>query len=256
LAADARLPRRAFAAILAVGLLGACSARTLTETERDFAASVVGDAVDLDRVTVHRGAVSALVPTSVPVRPRTTCRERLYPPRAERVPGVFAAFVLGERMFFGHDVWAEDFTPDYPQRLDLRDAMRLAHELVHVWQWQGRRATGYSPFLAAFEHIEADDPYLLEFDGGRAFLDYGWEQQGILVEEFVCCRALDPTAPRTRDLHHLVDSVFPGALTESAVPRAGIAVPHPEIETAGICRQDPPDAVQPPSRASQAAFLR
>jgi hypothetical protein len=223
-------------AILGVLLLGACAARPLTEAERDFARTVVGDAVALERVAVHRGAASALVPTTLPVRPRTTCRERLYPPRAERVPGVFAAFVLGERMFFSREVWAEDFAPDYPHRLDLRDAMRLAHELVHVWQWQSRRSTGYAPLLAAFEHVEADDPYLVEIDTSRAFLSYGWEQQGILVEEFVCCRALDPAAPRTREIHALVDDVFPGALADSAVPRAGIAVPHAEIETDGICR--------------------
>lgn len=217
-----------------VGALASCASRPLSEAERAFAQTVTAGAVDLGEVRVVKGAASALIPTTIPVRDRLTCRERLMPPLTAPAPGTFPAFVLGQRMYFSRRIWRDDYLAGYPDRLALRDAMRLAHELTHVWQWQARAETGYAPWRAAREHVALADPYLVTLDPGLDFLDYGWEQQGVLVEEYVCCRALDPDAPRTAELAALVGQVWPGAAAEEIAVR--IDLPWDGAETAGICR--------------------
>ena len=62
--------------------------------------------------------------------------------------------------------------------------MFFAHEMTHVWQWQNRGVTGYHPFRAFAEHRSTKDPYLFDSDGPHQFLDYGYEQQASLVEEY------------------------------------------------------------------------
>jgi len=225
---------RARLACLALAVLAGCAARPLTEAERAFAETVTGDAVRLEDVRIVKGSVAALVPTTIPPRPRTTCRARLSPPRDRPVPGVFAAFVLGERIHYARAFWDEDFARGYPEALDLREGMRLAHELTHVWQWQRRDVTGYAPYRAAGEHVGLADPYLTALDPDLGFLDYGWEQQGVLVEEFVCCRALDPDAPRTAKLGALGRQVGPGAAAGEIAAR--VDLPWDGAQTRGICR--------------------
>lgn len=221
------------AALLA---LSGCDARPLSEAERAFAFTVVGDAVDLDRVTIVRGSASALIPTTIEPRPQLTCRQRLRPALSAPVPGYFPAFVDRDTMYFSRRIWQPDALAGYPDRMHLGHAMRLAHELTHVWQWQERAQTGYAPRRAFGEHVRLEDPYLVELDPELGFLDYGWEQQGVLVEEYVCCRALDPTAPRTAQLRALVRQIYPDAAAAEVVPAAGIVLPWPDAETSGICR--------------------
>ena len=223
----------ALAFLLALALAG-CAARPLTPAERAFAETVTGEAVSLENVRIIKGSASALVPVTVPVRPRLTCRERLTPPRSEPVPGYFAAMALGNRLHYARRAWRADMLAGYPERMELGQAMRLAHELVHVWQWQARAETGYAPWRAGLEHVELADPYLVDLDDEMDFLDYGWEQQGVLVEEFVCCRALDPEAPRTAELQALVRQVWPGAAAEEIAAR--VDLPWDGAETRGICR--------------------
>jgi len=227
-------PSRLVVLLCAAALLPGCAARPLTPAERAFAATVTGAAVDLDRVRLVRGSAVALIPTTVRPRPRRTCRARLTPPREAPVPGFYPAFALGDRVHLARPIWRADYLDGYPRAMDLRAAMLLAHELTHVWQWQARAETGYAPWRAAGEHVRLADPYLVDLDPDLGFLDYGWEQQGVLVEEYVCCRALDPAAPRTAALRALVGQAFPGAAADEIVAR--IDLPWEGAETAGICR--------------------
>src|SRR6056297_2916079 len=130
---------------LALSLAG-CAGRPLTPAERAFAGTVTGDAVALENVRIINGSAAALVPVTVPVRPRLTCRERLAPPRSEPVRGYYAAMALGNRVHYARRAWRDDMLAGYPDRMELGHAMRLAHELVHVWQWQARAETGYAPW--------------------------------------------------------------------------------------------------------------
>ncbi|SPJ23646.1 hypothetical protein [Palleronia abyssalis] len=199
-------------------LLSACAARPLTQAERAFAATVHGPTLDVTRVRiVGRNPLYQFRQIRDP-RPPLTCRERIRPPEIGPIETRVAATVLFNRAFFARPFYLDDYMAEYPQAMNLYDAMLLAHELTHVWQWQNRARTGYSPFKAAGEHGPGIDPYLFDLPEDAVFSDFGYEQQGGLVEEFVCCRTLDPEGPRTKRLYNLLNPVFPGIARYTAVP--------------------------------------
>ncbi|MAW08224.1 MAG: hypothetical protein CME61_08090 [Halobacteriovoraceae bacterium] len=191
-------------------LLTACG-RSVTERERMFLGDIHGDSLDLSRMRLVEGAPLRAVTFKRPPRPRTTCRERIFPPQpvGEVVTSTPAAIALFNRIFFTRQWYAEDYTPEFPETLPLVQAMLLAHEATHVWQWQNRQVTGYTPLKALLEHTSSPDPYLFDPAGDADFLRYGYEQQGTIVEEYVCCRALAPEAERTERLHRMLAKVMP-----------------------------------------------
>jgi hypothetical protein len=223
---------RALFILLAVAACG----RPLTDTERAFAHKIHGDAVDLDRVRLVKGALVGSITFERKARPRVTCRERILPPaRTEVVTVSPAAVVLFNRIHFTNDWYIEDYMPGYPERLYLVEAMLLAHELTHVWQWQNRAQTGYHPLRAAAEHgTPGGDPYLFDLDEAPDFLAFGYEQQGAIVEEYVCCRALAPKAARTERLHDMLSAAFPVARLPDARD-ADVVLPWKGAELDGIC---------------------
>ena len=214
--------------------LTACG-RPLTDTEIAFARTIHGDELDVERVRLVDGAPTRAVTFRRAARPRTTCRARLLPPITDEVvTSKPAAVALYNRVLFDRDWYLDDYLPDYPDRIGLVAAMLLAHELTHVWQWQNRRETGYTPLRAAFEHGGASDPYLFDLETNSRFEDYGYEQQGTIVEEFVCCRALDPGAPRTARLHTLISQAMPVQQLPQSRPYA-VGLPWEGVEIDGIC---------------------
>lgn len=221
---------RAFLILL---LLASCG-RPMTDTERAFIATIHGDTLNMNAVRLHDGAPTRAVTFRRKPRPRTTCRELILPPVTEAiVTGKPAAVALYNRVLFDKDWYIDDYLPDYPDQIGLIAAMLFAHELTHVWQWQNRKTTGYSPLKAAAEH-SSPDPYLFEINTDRRFGDFGYEQQGSIVEEFVCCRALAPQAPRTQRLHALIAQVMPVApLPQSR--EYDVQLPWDGIEVRGIC---------------------
>ncbi|HBS50422.1 MAG TPA: hypothetical protein DEA05_10220 [Rhodobacteraceae bacterium] len=219
--------------ILALALTG-CG-RPLTEGEAALARNLHGDSLDLDRVRLADGALVGSVTFRRPARPRVTCRERILPPpEGEIVTTSPAAVTLFNRVHFTEDWYLDDYAPGYPERLFLVRAMLLAHELTHVWQWQNRARTGYHPLKAAVEHRVAD-PYLFDLDAGTPdFLAFGYEQQGAIVEEYVCCRALAPGAARTERLHAMLSEAMPVAPLPQA-READVYLPWAGAELRGIC---------------------
>lgn len=216
-------------------LLAACG-RPLGEAERSFLSDIHGDSIDMDRVRLIRGAPVAAVTFRRKPRPRISCRERIFPPVKEEkvVTSAPAAVALFNRIFFVKDWYTESYMPAYPERLYLVEAMLLAHEMTHVWQWQNRHQTGYHPLRAAAEHSATPDPYLFALDKSPDFLSYGYEQQGAIVEEYVCCRSLAPQAPRSKRLHAMLKAVMPvSELPESR--QSDIYLPWKEAELTGIC---------------------
>ena len=222
--------------LILIVLLGLVSCgRPLTESERAFIGTIHGDTIDLDRVRLHDGAPTRAVTFRFKPRPRTTCRELILPPvTQEIVTSKPAAVALWNRVLFDKDWYIEDYLPDYPDTVGLVAAMLFAHELTHVWQWQNRKVTGYSPLRAASEHGAGRDPYLFETDGDLKFLDFGFEQQGTIVEEYVCCRALAPNGPRTERLHTLIGEAMPVA----PLPQSrewDVRLPWDGVKLRGIC---------------------
>ena len=222
-------------ALLLLLLLTACG-RPLTENERAYLSTIHGTSVDYDRVRLHDGAPTRAVTFTRKPRPRTTCRERILPPQeGDTVTSKPAAVALFNNLLFDKDWYLEDYLPDHPDRIGLIAAMLLAHEITHVWQWQNRARTGYTPLKAASEHGRTADPYLFDPQGQSRFLDYGFEQQGALVEEYVCCRLLDPEAPRTRRMRAMISEAMPLAGLETAISRPALILPWDGAETAKIC---------------------
>lgn len=207
--------------------------RPLAPSEETFLVEVLGPKLDTDGVRIHDGALIGNIPMTRPPRPWKACRERIFPPETEpEIETSIFGFVLGSHMFIARKYFAEDFLEGYPDTLPLASAMIIAHEMTHVWQWQNRDLTGYAPWRAAGEHAMSEDPYLFDI-GDREFLDYPYEQQASIVEEFVCCSALDPEGTRTARLHDLLSPAFPDLPRQSKAGK--VALPWEGVTTDGIC---------------------
>ena len=217
-------------------LLAACG-RPLTEQERAFASAVQGDTLNLDRVRLVDGAPVVPITFYRKDRPRLACRERILPPTEEGVVTAKpAAVALFNKIYFTQDWYLEDYMSDYPDQMDLIAAMLLAHELTHVWQWQNRTTTGYHPLRAAAEHGGNKDPYLFDLNTSPDFLSYGYEQQGAIVEEYICCRSLDPAAPRTKRLHDMLGEHFDLSPLPQSRRERDVVIPWSGAKVEGICR--------------------
>ena len=216
--------------------LAACG-RPLTVSERAYLADIQGDQIDAERVRIVDGHFAGSVTYKIPVRPRTTCQERIWPPmsQARTVTVAPAATVIFNTVLVRDDLFRTDFLKGYPDHVNLLDAMLFAHEMTHVWQWQNRARTGYTPLKSLREHTGSADPYLFDPDNTRDFLDYGYEQQGSIVEEYVCCRLLDPEAPRTVRLRDMIGAHMPITRLDTVLEAPTIRVPWKGVETEGIC---------------------
>lgn len=226
---------RALISILLCLTLVSCG-RPLTPRETVMAKAIFADEIDTDRARLSNGLIAGSFTYKRKVRPRTTCIERLYPPVTEEKfvtvsPGAMAIF---NRVRFREDLYRDDFLAELPDILSLEDALLFVHEMTHVWQWQNRAETGYHPLRAAGEHGGGADPYLFDPNTKTNFLDHGYEQQGAIVEEYMCCRTLAPDAPRTQRLHDMLRTHFP--LADLSVAFADkTRVPWAGVQTEGIC---------------------
>jgi hypothetical protein len=187
-------------------------------------------------VRIVENPLIGLITLRYPARPQTTCRERIAPPPpGPIIEGRTAGMVLFNTLHIREDMSVPDYTRMQDGRTHLYAAMFFAHEMTHVWQWQNRDLTGYHPLLAAGEHARLDDPYLFDTQDDRAFLDYGYEAQASLVEEYVCCRATHPDGARTARLERLLAQVMPVTPLQTRADAAGIFLPWDGIETGQYC---------------------
>lgn len=220
---------------IALMLVIASCGRPLTDAERAFAAGLHGPELDASRVRLVEGSPAAAITFRRKPRPRVSCRERILPPpQGGTVTTKPAAVTLFNTVLFDKDWYTEDYLSGFPARLNLVAAMLFGHEMTHVWQWQNRERTGYSPLRAAAEHGATKDPYLFDLKGAPDFLDYGYEQQGAIVEEYICCRALAPQAARTKRLHTMLKGAFP----VSDLPHSresAVRLPWKGAKIEGIC---------------------
>lgn len=121
------------------------SSRALTPAERMLAASVFGGALALEAVRIHRRKWWPFQPREVAMAPRGAIH---FHPRARGYRACFADAELAAQ------AW-------------------LVHELVHVWQHQQRR----NVILGRL----ANPRYRYRLAPGKAFADYGIEQQAQIV---------------------------------------------------------------------------
>jgi hypothetical protein len=205
------------AVMLALGLaaLAGCT-RPLTENERRFAADVIGPTLDVQAVRIARGFAP------LPPAPKSPERGDLYPVIAENTvtglcdraapeprSGPPPGWALWNRVHFNREFYRADLAPEWPRAARFPQGLVLAHELVHVWQWQQRDVTGYRPARAALESVLNMDPYFYQPGPDASFLKFGYEQQAALMEDYLCHALYDPAAPRRAELRPLLAPYFP-----------------------------------------------
>lgn len=90
----------------------------------------------------------------------------------------------------------------------VSERAHLAHELVHVWQYQALRRTGVELLMSR--------RYGYDLAPGKPFAAYGYEQQASIVEDFV--RLSAGFRPR-----HIRERAPPRAAYEAVIASAGAA---------------------------------
>ena len=146
--------------------------RPLTRGERTLAASIFGDAIDFDAVTIRHSKWFPFQPRNTLMAP---CGHIHVPPSS--------------------DHWSEDFSRE---RISLQAL--LLHELTHVWQAQ-RRGKYYLPLM---RHPFCRYAYSVR--AGWPFERYGLEQQGEIVRHLYLLRngVSFPGAPPLAQLESIV----------------------------------------------------
>jgi len=216
-------------------MLAACG-RPLTEAERVFMAELQ-PGLDPQPIRIVDMPLVGLRSHTRPVRPRATCRELIFPPPQGLTVQTGAAGVATfRRIWINPDYYMDDYLAGYPNEMRLVAAMFFAHEMTHIWQWQQRAITRYHPLRGASEHWVSDDPYLFDIPSEtQDFLSYGYEQQASLVEEYVCCRALDPHGARTGRLEDILQPYLDLTPINERISRPDIWLPWDGVELRGIC---------------------
>jgi hypothetical protein len=228
-------PMRGLFALLTVLALTGCG-RPLTEAETAYLADIHGDSLDTSAVRIVANPVVGIGTLSYPARPQVTCRERIVPPPdGPRIETRVAGIVLFNTFHVRPEYALPDFAAATDGQRSLVGAMFFAHEMTHVWQWQNRELTGYHPFRAFAEHAQSEDPYLFNPDDDRRFLDFGYEVQASLVEEYVCCRAVDPRGARTARLERLIGQVMPVTPLQSRADTVTELRPWAGADLRGVC---------------------
>ncbi len=208
------------AVVFGLLMLGACT-RPLTENEAQFARDLFGPSLAVEDVRVGQGVgllpPQKTVPTSVrALRGTERACVRTPQPRGSQPP---QAFALRNSAFFSGSLYSSDMTAPWPKGLRFPNALIFAHELTHIWQWQNRRATGYSAWRAIGESLWHADPYFSASGEAPVFLRFGYEQQAAIVEDYICFTIANPTHPRRAELRALLEPVLPVAAFEASIAR-------------------------------------
>ncbi len=221
--------------LLILLLLVACG-RPLTPSEAAFMGELQGDQLDTSPIRIVENPLIGAITMRYPARPATTCRERIFPPpEGDFVDSRVAGMVLFNHLHVRPDMNVPDYTEMPNGQRHLAAAMFFAHEMTHVWQWQNRDRTGFHPLRAAREHAAIVDPYLFDTTAEISFLAYGYEQQASLVEEYVCCRSLDPQGARTTRLEALLAQAMPVTPLQSRADGIETYLPWDGVNVRGIC---------------------
>ena len=182
----------------------------MTPAEEQMARDVFGPTLDTSKVVVAQGA-GLWPPTRTRVAKTTlvqgtdkACIRVPQPPSDAPAQAV----AIRNKIHFDTGLYSSDMVMDWPNRLRFPQALVFAHELTHVWQWQNRKRTGYTPFRAALETVRLIDPYFVP-PGEAEFLSFGYEQQASIVEDYLCFAFANPKHPRRAELRAILEPVFP-----------------------------------------------
>ena len=204
--------------------LAACSGRPLAEGERALAADFFGPGLDVEKVRVKsgfRGAPStkdtSTPPDQIkPIKIRPGICDRTAPSAPEGPPPGWALY---NTIHFSREYYRADTAPGWPDKVLIPQTFIMAHELVHVWQWQNRHLTGYRPAKAGLESVFNIDPYFYVPQDGDGFLKYGFEQQASLLEDYLCYGLFDPENQRRAKIRAILSPYFQMDRIDAALKR-------------------------------------
>ena len=213
-------------ALIALVCLSACS-RPLSENEVQMSQTLFGDTLDTSKVRVRAGVGALPLPNPDPIPedvakaaprdiPKTVCDRVPQPDQKWTYP---AGFVLWNQIYLKREFYRDDMFDGWPESLPMPHALLMAHELVHVWQWQNRDRTGYTPFKSGAESFQPGDPYYWPGREPGAYLSYNFEAQAALVEDYMCMTLFVPDHPRRKELEALIAPVIPVGQLADALGR-------------------------------------
>jgi len=197
-------------ALLSLFALAACG-RPLAPGELALANDIFGPDLDTSAVRVKSGFRGAPeiaekpLPPRKKIKPRPGVCDRVSPTPPEGPP---PAWALYNTVHFSKEYYRNDHAPGWPEQVLLPQSLIMAHELVHVWQWQNRRNTGYRPAKAGLEAVFNADPYFYVPQTDEGFLKFGYEQQASLVEDYMCYGLFDPENPRRATIRVILEPFF------------------------------------------------
>ena len=203
-------------------LLAAC-ARPLTDSENAFAEAFFGEKLDTSKVSISMGVgLTPAQPIAKTLRVELVTGTdqacvRVPQPLATRQPA--QAFAVYNRMHFNPGLYSGDMALLWPDRVRFPQLLILGHELTHVWQWQNRSQTAYTPWRALKESFQLGDPYFAPPGEDRLFFAFGYEQQAAMVEDYLCFLFANPDHPRRHELREILSPVFPIDAFETSIPR-------------------------------------
>ena len=198
-----------FGPVLFCIALAACG-RPMTEAEEQMARDVFGPSLDTSKITVGQGAgirppaKTRVTKTTLVQGTDKACIRVPQPKSNTPAP----AFAFRNKVHFDSGLYSSDMAMGWPDRLRFPQALIFAHELTHVWQWQHRDRTGYTPFRAAFESLRLVDPYFAP-PGEAEFFSFGYEQQAAIIEDYLCFAFANPNHPRRAELRAILAPVLP-----------------------------------------------
>ena len=209
--------------LFALLMLAACSGRPLSTGERNLAADFFGDSLDAGKVRVKSGFRGAPpvqdppLPEKIePIETRPGICDRTGPSAPEGPP---PAWALYNTVHFAKDYYRTDLAPGWPDQILIPQSFIFTHELLHVWQWQNRKLTGYRPAKAGLESVFNLDPYFYVPAEGEGFLKYGFEQQASLMEDYMCYGLFDPANPRRAKIRTILEPYFPMNRVDAVLSR-------------------------------------
>ncbi|MDE1152429.1 MAG: hypothetical protein PW788_07825 [Micavibrio sp.] len=135
------------------------SKRPLTAGEIALARAVFGDSVDYAAVRLHN--------------------RRILPPLMQHK---HQAVANGNNISFPRSSYSEDFATEH----DALKQSVFIHEMTHVWQHQNKVvSTPKEALKETLRHkFNYSKAYPYQLGGGRDLIDYGFEQQAALVQDY------------------------------------------------------------------------
>ena len=194
---------------LSVLFTASCTHRPITSDEAAFLSSIFFAHTEYDKIRIVRG-----IDDGIDVLLDSADYDADQVPPDETLPNLLKnrteALVVYNHIYYKNDRYKDNFMAGWPRRINFNDARLLAHEATHVWQWQNRRRTKYTPFKAILEHIQHKDPYIyLPLIPGQLFLDYRYEQQAQMVGDYVVGSIWTPDDPNIIAIGQMIRSTIP-----------------------------------------------